>query len=59
MSDRDTNRAQRDALRAARDAAATETQRMHEGALARYLQLQSRRPPRRHKTASATTKESE
>jgi len=59
MSDRDNHRAQRDAMRAARDATVTETQRLQEDALARYLRLQSRRPPRRQKTAPPTTKESE
>jgi len=59
MSDRDSNRAQREALRAARDATATETQRTQEDALARYLRLQSQRPPRRQKTTRPTTKESE
>ena len=59
MSDRDNSRAQRDAMRAARDATVTETQRLQEDALARYLRLQSRRPPRQQKTTPPTTKESE
>jgi hypothetical protein len=47
MSDRDSSRAQQDALRGARAANAGDRSRAHEDALARYLRLNARRPARR------------
>ena len=63
MSDRDSRRAQKEALRAARAGDAGGSSRLHEDALARYLRLNAERPARqrqRHeKSEPPTDKESE
>jgi hypothetical protein len=62
MSDRENNRAQKDALRAARANNAGGSSRAHEDALARYLRLNADRPSRRRRAQPeppTTDKESE